>query len=113
MARGGSACCGWCSPARYRSIRESPPSSPSRGNPTNSGTSTRSAFLYWTAVIERSKRRGTSCRYSALRELEVRYVRGSDRAYELEPVQVVADAGEKPLTGAKKRRHEADLHLVD
>lgn len=52
-------------------------------------------------------------RYSAFRELEVRYVRGSDRPYQLESVQVVADAGKKPLTTAEKRRREADLHLID
>src|ERR1700693_5533121 len=60
-------------------------------------------------------RRGRKARRacSAPGELEVCYVRGSDRPYEPEPVQVVADAVEKPLAAAEERRHQADLHLID
>src|SRR5882762_5123871 len=35
-----------------------------------------------------------------------------DRSYGLEPVQIVADAIEEPLTAAEKRGHQVDLHLV-
>src|SRR6266446_10102632 len=61
--------------------------------------------------LEEVGRRPQSC--SALRELEVRYVRGGYRPYELEPMQVVTDAVEKSFAAAEERRHEADLHLVD
>src|SRR6267154_6839697 len=61
--------------------------------------------------LEEVGRRPHCC--SALRELEVRYVRGGDCPYELEPMQVVTDAIEKSFAAAEERRHEADFHLVD
>ena len=65
----------------------------------------------------------TSCRYcgapigantahSASCKLEVRYLWRNDRPREFEPVQIVADAIEQPLTAAEERRHHVDLHLV-
>src|SRR6266404_318161 len=61
--------------------------------------------------LEEVGRRPQSC--SALRELEVRYVRGGDCPYELETMQVVTDAVEKPFAAAEERRHKAYYHLVD
>ena len=48
----------------------------------------------------------------SLHELEVSHFWRRDRAYVLEPVKIVADAVEKPLTATEERRHEADVHLV-
>ena len=49
---------------------------------------------------------------SAPDELEMRHVRRCNRAHELEPVQVAADALEQSLAAAEQHRHEMDLHLV-
>jgi hypothetical protein len=43
----------------------------------------------------------------------VRYRWRADRPHELEAVQIVTEAIEKPLTAAEERRDEVDLHLVD
>src|SRR5258707_4986814 len=49
---------------------------------------------------------------SAPCELEVRYLWRGDRPHQLQPVQIVAEVVEKPLTAPEKRRHEANLHFV-
>ena len=36
-----------------------------------------------------------------------------DRPHELETVQIVTDALEKPLSAAEERWHQVDLHLID
>src|SRR5205823_14262870 len=46
-------------------------------------------------------------------ELEVCHRRRGNRPRECETVEIVTDTGEEALTVAKKRGHEADLHLVD
>jgi len=53
-----------------------------------------------------------SCRAGAPGKLEVRHVWCGDRAHQLEPAQIVADAIEEPLTPAEECRRKVDLHLV-